>query len=140
VTEEGAARFRRAARGLRRLGFEVDAVLSSRFARAWQTAELLREEAGWPAPKPCPALEVGRSPAAALDVLRERGEASVALVGHEPHLSMLASLLSTGSEGSLALDLKKGGVVHLRADGGIGPGTATLRWAAAPKLLRALVS
>jgi hypothetical protein len=53
---------------------------------------------------------------------------------------MLASLLSTGSEGALALDLKKGGVVHLRTDGPVAPGDATLRWAAAPKLLRALVS
>jgi phosphohistidine phosphatase len=137
VTEEGAERFRAAARGLRRLVPEVDAVLSSRFARAWQTAELL-QEAGWPAPEACPALEVGRSPAAALDVLRDRRERSVALVGHEPHLSMLASLLSTGSEGALDLELKKGGVVHLRCDGAVAPGAATLRWAAAPKILRAL--
>jgi phosphohistidine phosphatase len=138
VTEEGATRFRAAARGLRRLVPEVDAVLSSRFARAWQTAELLHEEAGWPAPEPCPALEVGHAPAEAVGVLRGRREAAIALVGHEPHLSMLASLLSTGGEGALALDLKKGGVVHLRGDAS--PAGAALRWALPPKVLRALVS
>jgi phosphohistidine phosphatase len=139
VTEEGAERFRTAARGLLRLVPEVDAVLSSRFARAWQTAELL-EEAGWPAPEPCPELEVGREPREALDVVRARPERSLALGGHEPHLSMLASLLAAGSEGALGLDLKKGGVVLLRCDDGVAPGAASLRWAVAPKLLRAIVS
>ena len=79
-------RFRRAARGLRRIVPDVDAVLSSGFARSWQTAELLHAEAGWPEPEDCPALEVGHSPLEALDALRGREEESIALVGHEPYL------------------------------------------------------
>lgn len=137
VTEEGAARFRTAAHGLLRIVPDVDAVLSSRFARAWQTAELLHE-AGWPEPEPCPELEVGRAPAEALDAVRGRDERSLALVGHEPHLSMLVSLLCVGSQGALDLDLKKGGVVLVRCDGAVEPGAGSLRWAVAPKILRAL--
>ena len=137
LTDEGATRFRLAARGLRRIVPDVHAVLSSRFARAWQTAELLHE-VGWPQPQPCPELEVGRAPAEALDAVRGLGERSLALVGHEPHLSMLASLLCVGSQGALDLDLKKGGVVLVRCDGAVAPGAGSLRWAVAPKILRAL--
>ena len=50
LSERGRARFARAAAGLRTLGVEVDLLLSSPYARAWATAEILSEEAGWPAP------------------------------------------------------------------------------------------
>ena len=138
LTEDGARRFRSAARGLRRIVPSVDAVLSSGFARAWQTAELLHDEAGWPVPEDCPELEAGRSAAAALPILRDRDERSIALVGHEPYLSALASLVSSGGEGALNLGMKKGGVVFLSFDGAVEPGSARLRWALAPKILRAL--
>jgi phosphohistidine phosphatase len=138
VTARGAERFRAEATGLRRLVPEVDVVLSSRFARAWQTAELLHEATGWPEPQSCPELEAGRPSAPAVDVLRRRPERTIALVGHEPHLSRLASLLCTGDEDLLHLRLKKGGVVLLSLDDAVEPGEATLKWAAPPKLLRAL--
>jgi phosphohistidine phosphatase len=138
VTPKGAERFRREARGLGRLVREVDVVLSSRFARAWQTAELLHDAAGWPEPESCPELEAGRASAPAVEVLRRRPESTIALVGHEPHLSRLASLLCTGDEDRLDLRLKKGGVVLVSVDDAVEPGEATFEWAAPPKLLRAL--
>ena len=70
LTKEGIARFRAAARGLRRLVPAVDSVLSSGYARAWQTAELLHEVAGWQEPEECPALEAGRPATAVLDSFR----------------------------------------------------------------------
>jgi phosphohistidine phosphatase len=138
LTEDGARRFRSAARGIRRIVPDVDAVLSSGFARAWQTAELLHDEAGWPAPENCPALEAGRPASAALPILQDRDEGSIALVGHEPYLSALASLLSAGGDGALNLGMKKGGVVLLAFDGAVEAGAARLQWALAPKILRAL--
>jgi phosphohistidine phosphatase len=138
LTADGIRRFRSAARGLRRLVPEVDVVLSSGFARAWETAELLHEETGWPKPQECSALEAGRPASGAVDVLRQHSEQAVALVGHEPYLSRLASLLCAGGEDTLRLDLKKGAVALLRIDGEVGPGSAELRWALAPKILRAL--
>ncbi len=137
LTPEGVARFRSAARGLRVLGVEVDAVLSSSWARAWATAELLTEETGWPLAAACPELQPPSSPVAALEVLRERSESSLAVVGHDPHLSELGSLLLTGSEHSVRIDLKKGGVLCLRL-GSAREAGAVLCWSATPRLLRAL--
>jgi phosphohistidine phosphatase len=138
LTEDGIRRFELAARGLRRLVADVDRVLSSGYARAWQTAELLHEHAGWPAPEECEALEAERPASAALPVLRDHDGGSVALVGHEPYLSSLASILCAGGEDTLQLELKKGAVARLEVRDGAGPGSAYLRWAVAPKILRAL--
>jgi phosphohistidine phosphatase SixA len=71
-------------------------------------------------------------------VLAERGDDSVALVGHEPCLSSLASLLAAGDTGVLKLELKKGGVTFLVSDGDPAPGRSLLRWSVSPKILRAL--
>ena len=138
LTEKGSSRFREAARGLRGLVPTVDAVLSSGYARAWQTAQLLHEVARWPAPEECPALEAARPASAALGVLRGRPERSLALVGHEPQLSRLASLLCTGSEDALQLELKKGAVAALSFAGPVEPARASLRWAVPPRVLRGL--
>jgi phosphohistidine phosphatase len=138
LTEEGIARFRVAAGGLRRLVPAVDSVLSSGYARAWQTAELLHDAAGWREPEECPALEAGRPATSALDVLRNRTERSIALVGHEPYLSRLASLLCAGSEDKLQLELKKGAVALLSFAGPIEPAKGCLRWSVSPKILRKL--
>ena len=140
LTNEGIARFRVAARGLRRLVPAVDSLLSSGYARAWQTAELLHEVAGWHRPEECPALEAGRPATSVIDVLQGRSERSLALVGHEPQLSMLASLLCTGSEEALELELKKGAVAFLSVAGPVEPARASLRWTVSPKILRRLDS
>jgi phosphohistidine phosphatase len=138
LTEDGITRFRAAARGLQRLVPAVDSVLSSGYARAWQTAELLHDVAGWREPEECPALEAGRRATPALDVLQGRAERSIAFVGHEPQLSRLASLLCTGSEDGLQLELKKGAVAWLSFAGPIEPARACLRWSVSPKILRRL--
>lgn len=138
LTEEGTTRFRAAARGLQRLVPAVDSVLSSGYARAWQTAELLHDDAGWPEPEECPALEAGRPASAALDLLQGSNAHSIALVGHEPYLSRLASLLCTGSEDALELELKKGAVASLAFAGPVEPARACLRWTVSPKILRCL--
>jgi phosphohistidine phosphatase len=138
LTEKGSSRCREAARGLRGLVPTVDAVLSSGYARAWQTAQLLHDVAGWQEPNECPALEAGRPALSALDVLQGRAERSIALVGHEPYLSRLASLLCTGSEDGLQLELKKGAVASLSFTGPVEPARACLRWTVSPKILRRL--
>ena len=140
LTESGIELFRCAARGLRGFGIEVDAVLSSRYVRAWETAELLHAESGWPEPTACEALEPGSPPTAALAAAAKREESVVALVGHEPQLSMLASLALSSEPHSISLELKKGGVVCLRFASEPTPGSALLRWSAQPKLLRKLGS
>jgi phosphohistidine phosphatase len=140
LAPEGVERFRRAARGLRRIAPTVDVVLASPYLRAWQTAELLRDEAGWPAPTRCPALEASAAVSEVVDVLRDQGgRSSVALVGHEPNLSWLASLLLAGHEHAVPLELKKGAAVLLTLSSARTPGSALLRWSASPKILRSLI-
>jgi phosphohistidine phosphatase len=138
LTPEGEARFRNAARGLRRVAPKVDVVLSSPYVRAWQTAEILEREAGWPAPERAQELEATRYPADAVELLRRHASNSVALVGHEPCLSHLASLLLAGDEHAVAIELKKGAVVFLTVNPEVRPGSAFLRWNVTPKILRAL--
>jgi phosphohistidine phosphatase len=139
LTAKGAARFRSAARGLHRIVPEVELVLASPYTRAWETAEILHDEAAWPAPEPCPSLEAIRPPAGALDVLRDRNDrSSAALVGHEPYLSGLASILLCEDEDALPLELKKGAVALLALPGDPRPGGALLRWSVSPKILRSL--
>jgi phosphohistidine phosphatase len=140
LTAEGEARFRRAARGLRVLAPTVEIVLASPFARAWRTAQILAEEAGWPEPVPCKELQAERPVADAVRAVRRHPDvSSAAVVGHEPNLGGLASALLTGSEDLVRFDLKKGGVVALELEAGaVRPGRAFLRWALMPKALRAL--
>jgi phosphohistidine phosphatase len=138
LTPGGARQFELAAAGLRRIVPDVDVVLSSGFARAWQTAVILRDSAGWPEAQECVELEAGRTASSVLSVLRDRSEGSIALVGHEPQLSRLASLLCAGDEDVLRIRLKKGAVARLRFDDAAEPGTATLWWTVAPKILRAV--
>jgi phosphohistidine phosphatase len=72
----------------------------------------------------------------ALRLLRSavKGE-RVMLVGHEPELSRLASLLLTGSIDGAHLVLKKGGCVALTIRA-LAPRTAVLEWLVTPRALR----
>jgi phosphohistidine phosphatase len=121
------AKTRAAAAGLVRLVPDVDVVLASSFVRAWQTADVLHE-LGWPEPERLPELEAGVPAIAVVGALHRRPEQSLALVGHEPQLSRLASLLCTGDADALTLELKKSGALAI--DG------RTLLWALPPRALR----
>jgi phosphohistidine phosphatase len=139
LTADGAKRFRREARGLAALGATPDVVLSSPYKRAWQTAELLAEAAGWSAPVECAALEPGHEPAEVLAALQSYGDASaVALVGHEPSMHELASYLLTADTEHAAIEFRKGSVARLELEEGLRPGSAVLRWLLAPRVLRTI--
>jgi hypothetical protein len=57
LTPEGEEEFVGAVRGLARVVPEVDILLSSPYERAWRTAKILTQHAGWTAPREFPALE-----------------------------------------------------------------------------------
>lgn len=131
LTRKGMRRFERAASGLVSLVPEVDIVLSSPYTRAWQTASIL-EEAGWPSPLRFDALVRGE-PGALIGALQPYNDLhSIALVGHEPHLSRFAaSLLGRAPWG----ELRKGGVVLLSQPQLTLSGGATLEWYLPPRVL-----
>jgi phosphohistidine phosphatase len=137
LTERGIRRFRKAALGLERLVPEVDLVLSSPKARAWDTAVILNEEAGWPEPVACDALQESE-PLAVLQALEPYAEiGSLALVGHEPYLGRLIAFLLRAEAGP-AFELRKGGAASLYLEGLTETSLSTLKWFLTPKVLRAL--
>jgi len=139
LTPDGEQKMGRAARGLAKLSTSVDVLLSSRWKRAWQTAEILHQEAGWPVPQECAALEGGRSPRGVLTAIRQHPDAmSIAVVGHEPLTHELASYLLTGDAARVTIEFKKGAVAALSLEGPLRAGTAMLLWALPPRLLRSL--
>ena len=138
LTEDGAKRWRRQAPGLVAIDARPDLILTSPFARARQTADLLA--AAWPKrPKvvELPALQPGVKAREVLKALDVAGRhASLALVGHEPALGELAALL-VGFR--TPPEFKKGGVA--RVDVAILPppaGSGVLHSWLPPKVLRAL--
>ena len=137
LTKSGKKEFRKAARGLRRLVGRVDLVLSSPFSRAWQTAQILRDEARWPKPTAQPALGADAPVAGYRETFGESTAKSVALVGHEPGLSHFAAQLLLGEDAAAFFDLDKGGVACLRIEPGEAQDRARLLWLADQKSLSA---
>ena len=143
LTERGRRRFARAAAGLRRLAPAVDALLSSPYARAWETARLLEAHAGWPPPTRLEALAPGCDPADLLAELDRRfpstssaGDVRLALVGHNPDLPRLASYLLAGSPHALQIEWRRGGAAALASAGAPNAGAFALRWLLPPRALR----
>ena len=137
LTPRGRARMRRAAVGLRVLVGHVDEIFTSPYPRAAETAAIAAASLPkGPKPRTLDALAHGTSPMEALRLLRSvaKGE-HVMLVGHEPELSRLASLLLTGSIDGMHLDLKKGGCIAIDIRT-LAPRVASLAWLATPRTLR----
>ncbi len=114
LTDRGRKRHRRVARKLRRRGLVPTLVLASPWLRAWETAVLTAEVSGGPAPVTTPALAAAPEVRALAAAIGPAAEAKlVALVGHEPWLGELASLLLTGDPHRLTVDFPKSGVLGL---------------------------
>lgn len=129
LTQAGTDKMQRAAAGLAWLEVKPDVIWSSPLLRARQTAEILRNVIA-------PGLELGveprLQPEADVDDTLQRLHAGVAsralmLVGHEPHMSALASALLTGSVSGARLPFKPGSVIALEQT--LPPSSrGTLRW------------
>ena len=137
LTARGVRRFHRTARGLRRLAPTIDVLLTSPFARTLATAMLLRDVAGWPQPVPAAGLGAGAGVEQQLAALTAHADVQVlALVGHEPHMHELASLLLTGDGAAVQSSWRKGAVAAIELPQGPLPGTGTLLWFLQPDALR----
>jgi phosphohistidine phosphatase len=137
LTPRGRARMRRAAAGLAVLVDPVDAIFTSPYPRAAETAALAAAALSkGPKPRETDALAADTSPMEMLRVLRTlaKGE-RIVLVGHEPSMSSLASLLLTGSVDGMRIALKKGGCIALVIRT-LRPRAAELAWVATPRMLR----
>jgi len=136
LSDRGVKSLARVVRGLGRLGLEVDHLVHSPKVRAVQTADavaaLLRAEGST-------AVHDGlaEAPGNALLVHLRGQDGTVAVVGHEPHLtSLLAWLVAGRPSEDGCVELKKGGVAVL--EGEPRPGGMRLMLLATPALLRRL--
>jgi phosphohistidine phosphatase len=135
LTGGGKAEVRRVAQGLARLGAEIDVILTSPLVRAEETAaiagDVLKPPGGV---RRCDALAPGGTNAALFKELSGLRKSCVMLVGHQPDLGELASVLVWGSPG-VGIALKKAGVVRVLTERLPPAATGELRWVLTPKHL-----
>ena len=106
----------------------VQQIWHSPLLRARQTAELLREELRLDAPLVETAgLRPADDPVALADRL-ERLDHSVMIVGHEPQMGALATLLVRGKQTPVGFVVKKGAVLALERSGGRHKKSGRTRW------------
>jgi phosphohistidine phosphatase len=132
LTPEGRKRFRRAVRGMEELGVGFDRLYHSPWLRAVETAELLT---GLVDADGETVVEPGLTRAPDASLLGSlRGE-RVAVVGHEPWLSELVSLVVCGTvKHGARFDFRKGGLAWLEGD--LKPRRMWLRAFLPPRALR----
>jgi phosphohistidine phosphatase len=134
LVNRGRKRHRRMSRRLRRGKLVPHVLLSSPWDRAWETAVITHEVTRCPAPVATPAL--ARSPDLRTifrAVGRHDDDTIVGLVGHEPWMSELASLLLVGDGAELDVDFPKSGVMGIRAERlAAGAGALFMMWRPRP--------
>ncbi|HTJ26403.1 MAG TPA: phosphohistidine phosphatase SixA [Candidatus Limnocylindria bacterium] len=111
LTDDGRKRIARATRTMRRLGFDVDRIVTSPLLRARQTAEIVAVEfAHEDRVVADPRLGAEFGPEQLAEILRDNhGVEDLLLVGHEPSMSgAIAHLIGGGS-----IKLKKGALARI---------------------------
>jgi phosphohistidine phosphatase len=141
LTPKGKQRLWRVAEAMDEMDLEFDAILSSPFLRASQTAEIIAEafelrkklalsEHLTPNGNPKLLLEQ-------ISLLQPQPK-DVLMVGHEPYLSQLIGLLVAGNTNAL-IDLKKGALCKLEIETLRCGRCATLAWLLSPKQMSLMV-
>ena len=136
LTEDGIEKIRQVAEAMLAMELKFDLILSSPYVRAAETAKIVAGELDEEVTFTNFLLPEGNP----LELIREINDnkpQSVLLVGHEPDLSRLMSLLISG-ESEAAIELKKGGLSKLTAEKLMFGQCATLHWLLTPKQLRSL--
>lgn len=136
LTDKGRKKMRQIAKSLRNLGVEFDLILSSPYIRAQETAEILADV--FKMKKKIVfsdnLIPMGNPELLITEVNEKYSVDSMAVVGHEPHLSGLVGLL-VAENAKIDVTLKKGGVCYLSADDLHHEHRATLEWLLTPGIL-----
>jgi phosphohistidine phosphatase len=116
LTDEGREKMRKIAKGLKELEMEIDLVLTSPYLRAAQTAKILAKKFDLPKDKVIVTEQLVPTgyPDRLVDEINKNhaGVENLALVGHEPYVGNLISMLISGDPTN-SITLKKGGVCRL---------------------------
>lgn len=129
---------KRGAEGLKRLVPTIDVLASSPLLRATETAAILASAYDDLDVSTVLAFAPGSPLEAGVKWIRQqRSTATVAVVGHEPHLGTFATWLLTGVEES-RISFGKGGAAAIEFREKPRPGAGLLRWLVTPGVLRRL--
>ena len=138
LTDAGRKKFKQIARALDNLGTQIDLILTSPYLRAADTAGILRKKLNLDKERliQIDDLAPGGDPVRLMSDIKGKygNSGSIALVGHEPGLSRLISVLLSGDP-TLSITLKKGGVCCLTVENPQYARCATLEWLLAPAQL-----
>jgi phosphohistidine phosphatase len=138
LTEDGARKMRRVARGLRQVVPTIGVLVTSPFTRAAQTADIVAAEYGLDGVQSDSVLEPERPVAEVVAWLRRVASSPLlAVVGHEPQLGRLVTYLLGGGDRT-GVVLKKGGACLLEFDDTPRAGAGRLVWSVPPSVLRDL--
>ncbi|HEY4414064.1 MAG TPA: phosphohistidine phosphatase SixA [Verrucomicrobiae bacterium] len=138
LTARGKKQLRNVSATLRKLKLDFDLILSSPFKRTRETAMIVANDL-----KLARRLEFSETLTPEKDVrlLIQRLQKTkpapkqILVVGHEPFLGQLISLLTTGDL-ALQIDFKKGGLAKLESKKLTGGRCATLTWLLTPKQMK----
>ena len=138
LTRQGADRTRKAVLGLAVLKVAPQLIMTSPYARARQTAELVAEGLGVSRRRVAisEALLPDADPRLLFQALRELKEAQVLCTGHAPHLDRALGL-ALGASRSFVAQLKKAGAASLELVRFVPP-RGRLVWLLEPAALRRL--
>ena len=136
LTTKGEQRIKQIGRCLAAIGLEPERIFTSPLPRARRTAQIVAQELHRiERLETTSALTAGENARSIADWLSARSESRLMIVGHNPALSDLVSLLLTGEVGMLSCELKKGGIATLFDSTQAEPGYR-LGWLATPGLMR----
>jgi phosphohistidine phosphatase len=141
LTSKGRRRMREIARGLRRLDLQLDRIVTSPLPRASATAEIVAKVLDADDRlETANVLRAGSDVRSIRDWLRERTEDRLMIVGHNPDLTDLITLLVLGHTNGAGpqpqvCELKKGGIAALR----FSADRFEIDWIATPRLIRRLL-
>jgi len=131
LTEDGREETARIAAFVARLGLPIDAIMSSPYTRARETAHILAQHLNMPDrlvldERVAPGFDMKRLS----DILKDHPDAgALVFVGHEPDFSNIVSRLVGGR-----IVMKKGGIARVdSADASLK--NATLAWLVQPSVL-----
>lgn len=117
---------------------QIDLLVTSPYKRAQQTTEEILKAYKIESAAVCNQVTPEDPPQAFAEWLRQyaKNSKTICLVGHEPHLSRLASWALSGQIESF-IDLKKAGVLCLEIDDltQLGPRRCQLKWMVSPKIV-----
>ena len=138
---KGERRLHSAAAAMKKLELSFDLIFSSPFLRARQTAEIVAGELKL---RKLLKFSDELAPAGGFKALIQKlnelkpAPENILLVGHEPYLSRLISLLVSGGENA-AVEMKKGGLCKLEVESLRAGHCARLAWLLTPGQMEQMV-